>query len=82
MIWDEIGESEAEKDKMMLELEQECRNLYRRKIDEANQYRAQIWQAIAGLEAEIEDICCSMGERPVHGSEVRFSVDVLIAFRA
>ncbi|XP_074576112.1 65-kDa microtubule-associated protein 3-like [Curcuma longa] len=62
IIWDEVGESEGEKDKMMLELEQECRNLYRRKIDEANQYRAQIRLAIAGLEAEIEDICCSMGE--------------------
>ncbi|KAG6489823.1 hypothetical protein ZIOFF_051103 [Zingiber officinale] len=69
IIWDEVGESEDEKDKMMLELEQECRNLYRRKIDEADQYRDRIRQAIAGLQAEIEDICCSMGEPPVHGIE-------------
>ncbi|XP_042412506.1 uncharacterized protein LOC122001687 [Zingiber officinale] len=55
---------------MMLELEQECRNLYRRKIDEADQYRDRIRQAIAGLRAEIEDICCSMEEPPVHGIEV------------
>ncbi|CAL9175943.1 65-kDa microtubule-associated protein 3-like isoform X1 [Musa acuminata AAA Group] len=66
VIWDELGESDAEKDKMLLELEQECLNVYRRKVDQANLYRAQLQQQIADSEAEIVAICSSMGERPVH----------------
>lgn len=70
IIWDELGESDAEKDKMLLELEQECLNVYRRKVDQANQYRAQLRQAMANAEAEIAAICSALGERPVHISQV------------
>lgn len=70
VIWDELGQSDAEKDKMLLELEQECLNVYRRKVDQANLYRAQLRQQIADSEAEIAAICSSMGERPVHIRQV------------
>ncbi|EPS73877.1 hypothetical protein M569_00872, partial [Genlisea aurea] len=66
IIWDEVGESDAEKDKMLLELEKECLEVYRRKVDQANRNRAQLRQAIAEAEAELASICASMGERPVH----------------
>ncbi|XP_077240122.1 65-kDa microtubule-associated protein 3-like [Tasmannia lanceolata] len=66
IIWNEMGESDAERDKMLLELEQECLEVYRRKVDLANKSRAQLRQAIADLEAELATICSSMGERPVH----------------
>ncbi|XP_010245134.1 PREDICTED: 65-kDa microtubule-associated protein 3-like isoform X2 [Nelumbo nucifera] len=66
MIWDEVGESEAERDKMLLELERECLEVYRRKVDQANRCRAQLRQAIADNEAELATICSAMGERPVH----------------
>ncbi|CAL5404904.1 unnamed protein product [Camellia sinensis] len=66
IIWDEVGESEAERDKMLLELEQECLEVYRRKVDRANRCRAQLRQAIADSEAELAAICSAMGERPVH----------------
>lgn len=66
MIWDEVGESDAERDKMILELEQECLEVYRRKVDQANHSRAYLRQAIADVEAELAAICSSMGERPVH----------------
>lgn len=66
IIWDEVGESDAERDKMLLELEQECLEVYRRKVDHANRSRAQLRQAIADAEAELAAICSAMGERPVH----------------
>ncbi|KAL3645237.1 hypothetical protein CASFOL_010417 [Castilleja foliolosa] len=66
IIWDEVGESDAEKDRMLFELEQECLEVYRRKVDQANKSRAQLRQAIADAEAELAAICSAMGERPVH----------------
>ncbi|XP_052186489.1 65-kDa microtubule-associated protein 3-like [Diospyros lotus] len=66
IIWDEVGESESERDRMLLELEQECLEVYRRKVDQANRCRAQLRQAIADSEAELAAICSAMGERPVH----------------
>ncbi|KAF3433106.1 hypothetical protein FNV43_RR24208 [Rhamnella rubrinervis] len=66
IIWDEVGESDTDRDKMLLELEQECLEVYRRKVDKANRCRAQLRQAIADSEAELAAICSAMGERPVH----------------
>lgn len=38
---DEVGKSETTRDEMLLELEQECLEVYRRKIDVENHYRVQ-----------------------------------------
>lgn len=70
IIWDEVGESEATRDKMLLEVERECLEVYRRKVDQANRFRAQLRQAIADSEAELAAICSAMGERPVHTRQV------------
>ncbi|EOY22964.1 Microtubule associated protein family protein isoform 2, partial [Theobroma cacao] len=66
IIWDEVGETDSDRDKMLLELEQECLEVYRRKVDQANRCRAQLRQTIADSEAELAAICSAMGERPVH----------------
>ncbi|KAL3837914.1 hypothetical protein ACJIZ3_022505 [Penstemon smallii] len=66
IIWDEVGESDAETDRMLLELEQECLEVYRRRVDQANRSRAQLRQAIADAEADLAAICSAMGELPVH----------------
>lgn len=55
---------------MLLELEQECLEVYRRKVDQANRCRAQLRQGIADSEAELAAICSAMGERPVHIRQV------------
>ncbi|CAL5397983.1 unnamed protein product [Camellia sinensis] len=65
-IWDEVGEPVREKDKMLLELEQECLEAYRTKVDQANQSRAQLRKAVADSESELAYICSVMGERPLH----------------
>ncbi|CAN4119058.1 unnamed protein product [Withania somnifera] len=66
IIWDEVGECDTERDRMLFEIERECLEVYRLKVDQANKSRAQIRQAIADSEAELAAICSSMGERPVH----------------
>jgi protein regulator of cytokinesis 1 len=57
---------------MLYEIEQECLEVYRRKIDKANCSRAQIRQEIADSEAELTAICSAMGERPVHSRQVGY----------
>ncbi|KAK4358470.1 hypothetical protein RND71_020699 [Anisodus tanguticus] len=66
IIWDEVGECDTERDRMLFEIERECLEVYRRKVDQANKSRAQLRQAIADSEAELAAICSAMGERPVH----------------
>ena len=69
-IWVEVGESEAQRDAMLLEIEQMCMDLYRKKVDEAKKCRLHLQQAIADSEGEIADICSAMGEQPVHVSVI------------
>ncbi|XP_042051942.1 65-kDa microtubule-associated protein 3-like isoform X2 [Salvia splendens] len=66
LIWEEIGESDDERDKAIVELEQECLEVFRRKVDQANMRRAQLRLAIADAEAELAAICSEIGEQPVH----------------
>lgn len=66
VIWDEVGEPDMARDRMLLELEQECLDVYKRKVDQANRCRAQLRQAIAEAEAELAGICSAMGEPPIH----------------
>ncbi|XAR54129.1 hypothetical protein NMG60_11029139 [Bertholletia excelsa] len=65
-IWHELGESESEKDKMLLELELECLEVYRRKVDQASQCRAHMRKAVADHEAELAYIYSAMVEQPFH----------------
>ncbi|XP_027188693.1 65-kDa microtubule-associated protein 9-like [Cicer arietinum] len=66
VIWDELGESDSQKDAMVLEIEQMCLELYKKKVDEAKLYRAQLQHEIADYEVEIADICTAIGEQPLH----------------
>ncbi|CAL5048302.1 unnamed protein product [Urochloa decumbens] len=66
VIWDEVGEPQLTRDRMLLELEQECLEVYRRKVDLANRCRAQLRQSIAEAEAELAGICSALGEPPIH----------------
>ncbi|KAK1698956.1 hypothetical protein QYE76_015653 [Lolium multiflorum] len=69
VIWDEVGEQDAERGRLLLELQQECLDAYRRKVDQASRCRAQLQQAIADAQADLAAICCAMGDPPVHVSQ-------------
>lgn len=57
---------------MLFEIDQECLDVYRRKVDKANRSRAQLRQEIADCEAELAAICLAMAERPVHMRQVGY----------
>eukprot|EP00250_Pteridium_aquilinum_P015622 c22678_g1_i2 orf=419-1870(+) len=64
LIWDEVGENDEERDQMLLELEQECLEVYRRKVDLANRSRASLHQLLADIHAEIVSLASALGDRP------------------
>ncbi|CAO2828993.1 unnamed protein product [Amaranthus hypochondriacus] len=63
MIWDEIGENESEREKMLLDIEQECLEVYRKKVDYANMARSRLHQELAESESEFTQLLLSLGER-------------------
>lgn len=61
-IWDEVGESDKERDKMLLQLEQECLDVYKRKVDLAAKSRAKLLQALANARVELTSLLAALGE--------------------
>ncbi|GKA75471.1 zinc finger, CCHC-type containing protein [Tanacetum coccineum] len=57
-------QSDTRRDKMLLELERECLEVYTRKVDLANKSRAQIRQMIADSETELAAICSASIPEP------------------
>lgn len=47
---------------MLLELERECLEVYRRKVDEAANTKARLHQSVAVKEAELATLMASLGE--------------------
>ncbi|KAL8209779.1 hypothetical protein R6Q57_006511 [Mikania cordata] len=62
-IWDEIGESDDERDKMLLQLEQECLNVYKKKVDQAAKSKAHLLHALADAKLEFTTLLASLGEK-------------------
>ncbi|KAF5726673.1 hypothetical protein HS088_TW22G00354 [Tripterygium wilfordii] len=73
MIWDEVGEDKFEREKVLLDLEQECLEVYRRKVDNANISRARLHQELAESEAEFTHLLLSLGERVLPGRPEKIS---------
>ncbi|KAG6486250.1 hypothetical protein ZIOFF_054820 [Zingiber officinale] len=65
-IWEEIGESKADKDRMLADAERECIEIYRRKVDEAGKAKAQLHQSVAAKEAEVAALVATLGEHSFH----------------
>ncbi|KAI3995601.1 hypothetical protein MKX01_023346 [Papaver californicum] len=62
-IWDEIGESDTERDKMLLQLEQECLDVYRRKVEKASKYKADLHQFLAEADSEVANLVSALGDQ-------------------
>ncbi|KAM1171049.1 hypothetical protein ACFX2G_021824 [Malus domestica] len=67
MIWNEVGQDQFEREKVLLDLEQECLEVYRKKVDTANTSRARLHQELAEAEAEFTHLLLSLGERSLPG---------------
>ncbi|ONI30023.1 hypothetical protein PRUPE_1G226800 [Prunus persica] len=67
MIWNEVGQDHFEREKVLLDLEQECLEVYRKKVDAANTSRARLHQELAEAEAEFTHLLLSLDERSLPG---------------
>ncbi|PWA98831.1 microtubule-associated protein 65-8 [Artemisia annua] len=63
MIWDEVGEDQFEREKVLVDLEHECLQVYRRKVDNANMSRSRLHQELADSEAQYTHLLLSLDER-------------------
>lgn len=65
-LWTEIGENEEEKDQMLMKLEKECLEIYRRKVDETASVKARLHQTVAAKEAELATLMATLGELTIN----------------
>lgn len=63
MIWDEVGEDEFERERAIFDLEQECQEVYRRKVNCANMSKVRLHQELVEAEAAFTHLLLSLGER-------------------
>ncbi|EPS59050.1 hypothetical protein M569_15760, partial [Genlisea aurea] len=61
-LWIEIGETEADKNRMLLEIEQECLEIYRKKVDETTNVRTRLQHSVATMEAEVALLVATLGD--------------------
>ncbi|KAF3341389.1 microtubule-associated protein 5-like protein [Carex littledalei] len=61
-LWEEIGEIEEEKDRMIRQLEEECLNVYWKKVDTARKHKEDLHQALADGKAEISHLMSALGD--------------------
>jgi len=57
----------VERDRMLLQLEQECLDVYKRKVDQATRSRARLLQTLDDSSAELTDLLSALGEHSFHG---------------
>ncbi|KAH9607233.1 hypothetical protein KSS87_021297 [Heliosperma pusillum] len=72
-IWDEVGESDEDRDKMLLQIDQECLDVYKRKVDLAVKSRAQLLQTLADANVELSAVLSALGEKTVFGKPEKTS---------
>ncbi|CAH9146471.1 unnamed protein product [Cuscuta epithymum] len=65
-MWSDIGESEIEKERMLLELERDCLEVYQRKVDESANTKARLHHSIASKEAELATLMAALGEHQIN----------------
>jgi protein regulator of cytokinesis 1 len=66
-IWNEVGESDEERDKMLLQLEQDCLDVYKKKVELAAKSRAQLLQALSDAKLELSTLLSALGEKSFVG---------------
>ncbi|KZV29511.1 65-kDa microtubule-associated protein 1-like [Dorcoceras hygrometricum] len=60
-IWDEVGEGDEERDQMLLQIEQECLDVYKKMVDLAVKSRAQLLHSLAKARVELTNLLSALG---------------------
>ncbi|CAN1223876.1 65-kDa microtubule-associated protein 5 [Linum perenne] len=71
VMWDEIGEQDGERDRMLQQLEQECLDIYRRKVDMTRKHKAELAHSLVEEETEIANIISALGETATFSQRVK-----------
>ncbi|KAK8591618.1 hypothetical protein V6N13_031657 [Hibiscus sabdariffa] len=66
-IWDEVGESDEERDKMLLQIEQECLDVYKRKVEQAAKSRAELLLTLSDAKLELSTLVAALGDKSFLG---------------
>ncbi|CAI0437330.1 unnamed protein product [Linum tenue] len=72
-IWDEVGETDEERDKMLLQIDQECLDVYKKKVELAAKSRAQLLQALSDAKIELSTLLSSLGDKSSVGTPEKTS---------
>ncbi|KAG8059602.1 hypothetical protein GUJ93_ZPchr0002g25599 [Zizania palustris] len=65
LVWDEVGESEEDRDKVLFQLDQECLDVYKRKVDQAIKSRDLLLQALDYSKMELSRLASALGEKSI-----------------
>ncbi|XBH99231.1 65-kDa microtubule-associated protein 1-like [Triticum dicoccoides] len=65
LVWDEVGESDEDRDKVLYQLDQECLDVYKRKVDQATNSRDLLIQALDDSKIELARLLSALGEKAV-----------------
>ncbi|KAH0941998.1 hypothetical protein HID58_001635, partial [Brassica napus] len=66
-IWDEVGESDEERDKLLLQIEEECLNVYKKKVELAAKSRAELLQTLSDANVELSNLIAALGDKSYIG---------------
>ncbi|XP_075503077.1 65-kDa microtubule-associated protein 1-like [Primulina tabacum] len=66
-IWDEVGEGDEERDQILLQIDQECLDVYKKKVDQAVKSRAQLLHSLANARVELTNLLFALGEETYIG---------------
>ena len=66
-IWDEVGESNGGREEILQQIEQECLQVYKRKVDQAASIRTRLQKSLSDAEAELASLISRLGDRPLLG---------------
>ena len=81
IIWNAIGESDSDRDKVLVELEQECLQVFRRKVDEDKRCRDQLRRSVADTGHELAAISSAIAKPSPHLiTQVRICRNLSVCF--
>lgn len=62
-ICDEVGETDEDRDEMLLQIDQECLGVYKRKVAQAVKSGAHLLQALADAKVEFSRLLSALGDK-------------------
>ncbi|XP_042034041.1 uncharacterized protein LOC121780469 isoform X2 [Salvia splendens] len=66
-IWDEVGETNEERDKVLLRLDRDCLDVYKREFDQAVKSRAHLLHTLADAKDKLTNLLSLLGEKTCVG---------------